>query len=234
MLVMTFDLVMPLKFPNDSGPIYQETIAGRFPVEPFNTFSNLIFLFIILYFGFKVYKNPKQHMFLAFVLPVIALSYVGGTMFHATRSHEIWLLLDWPPFPLLPFPPPLSFFLRVRKMCRQRLPLFMVFFALQLCARLLPAPDKMRISIGYVITAITILTPIVWYLRMTNMRSLWLILLAFGSFGLAVTFRVLDGQLGLLSMGTHWLWHLFGGIAVFFLIRYIFMDREYLLRDHLH
>ena len=28
------------------------------------------------------------------------------------------------------------------------------------------------------------------------------------------------------SMGTHWLWHLFGGIAVHFLIAYIYQDQK--------
>ena len=173
-------------------------------------------------------------MFLAFVLPVIAISYVGGTMFHATRSHEIWLLLDWVPIMLLCLAAVVFFIFKIRKIWWQRLLFFIAIFALQLGVRLLPVPVKMRISIGYVITAVTILTPIIWYLRMTNMRNFWLVLLAFGSFGLAVTFRVLDSHVKLLSMGTHWLWHLFGGISVFFLIRYILVDGQYRFRSHLH
>jgi len=27
-------------------------------------------------------------------------------------------------------------------------------------------------------------------------------------------------------MGTHWLWHTFGGIAVFFLLYYIYKDEQ--------
>ena len=52
------------KFPNNTGPIYQETIQGRLPVEPFNTFSNLIFIAILIFFILRIYKNPKQHIFL--------------------------------------------------------------------------------------------------------------------------------------------------------------------------
>lgn len=88
-------------FPQDSGPIYQETIAGRFPVEPFNTISNFLFLLIILYFSRKVYANYKQHLFLAYCLPVLFIGFIGGTLYHATRSAEIWLLLDWVPIVLL-------------------------------------------------------------------------------------------------------------------------------------
>ena len=89
------------EFPQDSGPIYLETVEGRFPIEPFNTYSNLIFSFLIIYWGIKVYKNPKQHQFLAWVLPIIGTSYIGGTIYHATRSREFWLRLDWMPIMLL-------------------------------------------------------------------------------------------------------------------------------------
>ena len=50
-------------FPHDSGPIYQETLAGRLPVEPFNTFSNIFFLLIILYFSIRVYSDYRQQRF---------------------------------------------------------------------------------------------------------------------------------------------------------------------------
>ena len=65
-LLLSFD-----SFPNDSGPIYQETMAGRLPVEPFNTFSNIFFLFIIIHFSLKVYSDYRNHRFLAWSLPVL-------------------------------------------------------------------------------------------------------------------------------------------------------------------
>ena len=65
---MLLALVQEL-FPNDTGPIYKETIAGRFPVEPFNTYSNLIFLFIVIYFGIRIYKEPKNQWFLMITIP---------------------------------------------------------------------------------------------------------------------------------------------------------------------
>lgn len=213
-----------MKFPNDSGPIYQETIEGRLPVEPFNTFSNLVFLILLIYFGVRVYKNPKQHVFLAFVLPMIAISYIGGTIFHATRSHEIWLLLDWVPIMLLSVAAVIYFVFKIEKRWFFRLLLVVGIFALQFSARLLAVPPKMRISIGYTITAITMLTPIFWYLYTIRWKNLNLIVFTLTSFIIAITFRTLDSQLVLLPMGTHWLWHLFGGVTVFFLIDFIYKD----------
>ncbi|MGA8854131.1 MAG: hypothetical protein WB492_08135, partial [Christiangramia sp.] len=83
-----------ISFPQDSGPIYQETLAGRLPVEPFNTYSNIFFLIIIIYFSLRVYRDYKNHRFLAWSLPVLFLGFIGGTVYHATRSHDIWMYMD--------------------------------------------------------------------------------------------------------------------------------------------
>jgi len=72
-------------FPNDSGPIYRETIAGRFPVEPFNTLSNLLFLAIIVYFSAKVYKDYKRQAFLALAIPILFIGFFGR---HGLSCHQ--------------------------------------------------------------------------------------------------------------------------------------------------
>ncbi len=213
-----------LKFPNDSGPIYLETIEGRFPVEPFNTYSNLIFVAILLYWGSKVYKNPRQHLFLAFVLPIIAISYVGGTIYHASRSHEFWLRLDWMPIMLLCFALIVYFIFKVVHSWWQRLLLLILIFGTSFFLRILPIADTWRISLGYIITAFTILLPIIWYVIKTKRRNLILVVSAFAVFGVAIYFRSIDLNQTFFPMGTHWLWHFFGGVAVHFLIAYIFKD----------
>lgn len=216
---------MPLKvFPQDSGPIYLETVEGRFPVEPFNTYSNLIFLVLIIYWGVKVYRNPKQHQFLAWVLPIIAISYVGGTVYHATRSHEFWLRLDWMPIMLLCAALVIYFIFKLLKSWWQRLLLIAILLGTSFLLRILPIPSGLRISLGYIITAATILVPLLWYLVKTNGRNVIYVVVAFLIFSVAIFFRSIDLHQNLLPMGTHWLWHLLGGIAVHFLIAYIFKD----------
>jgi hypothetical protein len=54
-------MVMPL----DQGPTYIETIMGRFPVEPWNTASNLLFLVIILYWVWRLKGQIRAHRFIA-------------------------------------------------------------------------------------------------------------------------------------------------------------------------
>ncbi|MGX1927875.1 hypothetical protein [Flagellimonas sp. 2504JD4-2] len=229
-LVSLFDAL--LKFPNDSGPIYLETIEGRFPVEPYNTFSNLIFVVLLIYWGAKVYKNSKTHLFLAWVLPIIAISYVGGTMYHATRSHEFWLLLDWMPIMFLCLALVVYFIFKVVRVWWKRLLWLVVIFGASYILRILPMPDTLRISLGYIITACTILIPLVWYLKQTKGKNLIWIVLAFTIFGVAIYFRSIDLKQTYFKMGTHWLWHFFGGVAVHYLITYIFKDNLLNLSAH--
>lgn len=226
-----------LKFPNDSGPIYQETIEGRFPVEPFNTFSNLIFIVTLIYFGRKIFKNPIQHPFFLFAIPVIFISWIGGTMFHGTRSHEFWLVLDWLPIMIVCLGGIVYFLGKIEKVWWKRVLLFLGILGLSIVPRLLPIPNTYRISFGYFITALTVVGPFVWYAFKTHWKNAKLILFGFLIFALAVTFRTLDnlvvkGSLDpVLPMGTHWLWHTFGGVAVFFLLHYIYKDRELIINE---
>lgn len=213
-------------FPKDSGPIYQETIEGRLPVEPFNTFSNLIFIVILIYFGKKIIKNPKKHPFFLFAIPVIFISWIGGTMFHGTRSHEFWLVLDWLPIMIVCLGGIIYFIGKITKKWWQRLLLFIGLIVLTILPRMLSLPKSYRISFGYLITAFTVLTPFLWYAYKTQWKRVQYILYGAGIFSLAILFRTLDNIMVLLPMGTHWLWHMFGGIAVFFLLYYIYKDQE--------
>ncbi|MHA7055599.1 ceramidase domain-containing protein [Aquimarina sp. M1] len=216
-----------LKVPNDSGPIYQETIMGRFPVEPFNTISNLVFLFIIVYFVIRIYKNPRQHLFLTFSLPILTIGFIGGTLFHGTRSHQVWLFMDWVPIMVLCMSAVFYFILKLYGIWWKRILVFTIVFSASIAVRMLPIPSVVRISLGYVITAITVLLPIILYLIKTNGQHKEMIILAFVFFVIAVSFRSADTfwETDFLYMGTHWLWHLFGGVSVFFLMQFVYKDK---------
>ncbi|WP_241077750.1 hypothetical protein [Flavimarina sp. Hel_I_48] len=214
------------EFPNDSGPIYRETVAGRFPVEPFNTLSNLVFLFIVIYFSLKVYKSPSKHPFLIWVIPIIGIAYVGGTVYHATRSAEIWLLMDWVPIMFLSLAGVVYFIIKWTETWSQRILLAAIILGAFFGLRMLPLHVSVKISFGYLVTALAIAIPIIGYLYKTHWYNAKDVIIAFAIFGLAVFFRTIDKHMdiALLWMGTHWLWHSFGGLAVFFLIRYIYKD----------
>ena len=214
------------QFPNDSGPIYQETLAGRIPVEPFNTFSNLVFLAIIFYLSKKIYQSKRKHLFLLSSLPIIFISWIGGTVYHATRSHEFWIMLDWVPIMLLSLMGVVYFIFKIKKEWKPRLLIITIIIVLSVLPRMLPIPEKYNSSVNYLLTAVSLVGPIFWYLYLTKWKHAKLMILACVIFLIAVFFRTLDNLMVVLPMGTHWLWHLFGGISVFFLLFYIYKDEE--------
>ncbi|MAG87697.1 hypothetical protein [Zunongwangia profunda] len=211
-------------FPNDSGPIYTETVAGRFPVEPFNTFSNIFFLAIVIYFSYRVYKNFRAHLFLSFALPVLFIGWIGGTIYHATRSHEIWLLMDWVPIDILCLSASLYFASKASSKKRQVLGLMLLVLLLVLGVRFIPFRSHGQ-TYSYIATAIGLLLPIGIHVYQTRFKHFRFMAFAVISFIMAISFRVLDRYIHF-SMGTHWLWHSFGAFSVFFLMKYVFHDAE--------
>jgi hemolysin III len=225
---MTIGYQVALPKVQDSGPIYAETIMGRIPVEPFNTTSNLVFLAVIIFFAIKIWRSGQRHYFIAAVLPIFFVGFIGGTLYHATRSSEIWLLLDWVPIVVLCLACSIYFVFKYASAWWLRLVILAAILVLNLLPRILPIPVGYATSAGYVGTAVAVLLPIFLYLYKTSWKYLPLVLAALLSFAAAVTFRTLDKKFEIdwLWMGTHWLWHTLGGIAVFWLMLYIYKDIE--------
>ncbi len=211
--------------PGDRGPIYLETVMGRFPVEPWNTFSNLLFLALIIYWAWRLAREGVgPHRFIAGALPVLFLGWIGGTVYHATRSANIWLFLDFGPIALLVAAAAIFFWRRVG--VTWWLVPVLVFgpFALVMgTISALDLPDASRPYLGYPTLALSLLLPVLWNLRQEAMADIGLVVGALAVFALAVTCRTLDGRalVETLPMGTHWLWHSFGAGAVQLLILYI-------------
>ncbi|BAO54743.1 membrane protein [Nonlabens marinus] len=221
-------LTVLLQTVNDSGPIYKETVMGRFPVEPFNTASNLVFLAVIIYFSIKIWKSTHSHYFLKAIMPIFFLGYIGGTVYHATRSAEFWLLLDWVPIVLLCFACSIYFVFKSARSWRYRLLLIAIIVGLNIIPATLPLPKGYGTSVGYIGSAVAVILPVVVYLYQTGWARAIYLGLAVGSFTIAVILRTLDKKYEMewLWMGTHWLWHTFGAIAVFWLVRFIYEDIE--------
>jgi hypothetical protein len=213
--------------PHDSGPIYRETLMGRFPVEPWNTWSNIVFLLVVIHWAWKVYPRIRRHGFLAGTLPVLLLGFVGGTVFHGTRSGEIWLLMDWVPIVLLCMACVVLFARRAGLPWVLLVPLLVLPFALRyLMLRVLEWPPGLVMNAGYAALGAVVLLPILAHLQRSSWHHWPWMAASACCFGAAVIFRSLDHVpvMSWMPMGTHWLWHAFGGVAVFFLIGYIWRD----------
>ena len=208
--------------PSDFGPIYAETLEGltlgRFPTEPWNTFSNLIFLALALHLAFLTKLDRKKHPLIVCSLPVLLVGWVGGTIYHGTRSHSVWLIMDFVPIGLLSFAAALTFWYRLtNRWIHSVALLLLVLIVGRVAVEYLIVDRGIKISMGYVSFAISLLLPITLIVA-KEARDLWVWLVMTAlSFTTAIICRSLDKD-HLLPMGTHFLWHLFGGLSVWFLM----------------
>ena len=214
----------------DSGPIYQETVLGRLPVEPFNTASNLLFLFIIIYWTIKIYPQFSRYRFLVYVLITLFVGYVGGTIYHATRSHEVWLVMDWLPIFILSVSGVVYFFRRLGVHWLIMTVVVWFPFGLTFILEAVPnLPRSMKNLIEYTSLALVILIPIFAYLRKTNWLFKGRILLGLLFFCIAIFFRTIDDTYisnEYFPMGTHFLWHTFGALAVHSVFSYLYLVKK--------
>jgi hemolysin III len=213
--------------PADFGPIYRETDMSQFPVEPYSTWSNLIFVFIIAYWARKI--SFSTHKFLAWCLVLLALGFVGGTIYHATRSHDIWLILDFGPLGLLAATATVYFWHLIERDHNEafhKLSKWFYLFTIVAISTVIALGGS--ISAGYTMIALCICFPAFIHCYLENWRSISSILLALLMFGIAITCRVYDRTFdsSLFPMGTHFLWHVFGGLSSFFVIDYLYKAVE--------
>lgn len=209
--------------PPDFGPFYTETRLAhpaQFPIEPWNTASNLIFLYIVIYFASITRLNGRKYPLMTTALPLLLIGFIGGTIYHATRSDRIWLVMDWGPIMVLSLLASV-FFISIATQSRiKALFVPVIFFT---CFRSLlgvsALPMGMRISIGYAGLALLILVPAYMVSKIYSKDRRYLVSAAL-FFVPAILFRYVD-PLALLPMGTHFLWHSFGGMSVWCLMKYI-------------
>ncbi len=145
----------------DSGPIYSETVAGRFPVEPINTISNFIFLFIIIYWAWRTRMNMLKYPMVVIGICMLAVGFIGGTLYHSMRNSEAWLVTDYMAIYFSVIAACLYLWFRITGNWFLVL-LFSVLPALilRIVAGLLVMSDRHFIAAAYVVQALLLLIPI--------------------------------------------------------------------------
>ena len=132
--------------------------------------------------------------------------------------------MDFVPIALLALAACVYFWLRILKTSLSKGLLWLGLYLILLVVRsLLPPAIRRNISFGYLFLALTIIMPAAIYCFMNARVGLSWLAGALLVFLPAVGFRWLDKQYELLPMGTHFLWHLFGGVSVFLLMQYIYL-----------
>jgi hemolysin III len=211
--------------PSDFGPIYAETLFGRFPVEPWNTFSNLIFILVFIHFFQKIQQQPRRYPITFVSLMILLVGFIGGTIYHATRSHNIWLFLDFMPIGVLVLLGTLFFWRKLTgSLWKALLLLILTLGASRLLSYLLITERHVRISFGYIMMAVVILLPAFLLSRKLSWKGRCSLIKAVVSFSGAVLCRIGDASWGkVLPMGTHFIWHILGGIATYYLFSFLLM-----------
>jgi len=214
--------------PNDQGPIYRETDMSRMPVEPWSTASNLIFLIVFIYFAIKTKYNYKKFPLLVVFISMLLVGWIGGTIYHATRSHDIWLKLDYMPIVFLVLMSSIYFW---RELVGKWILVFtftlLPIVSYRLLYEVIVLPHSVSISIGYTVMALVVVTPLILHCIYKNPKAWKFVAGALISFAIAITFRLIDEQVAdTITMGTHFLWHLFGGFCCFFMLYYIYSSEK--------
>lgn len=213
----------------DGGPIYTETDLDRFIAEPFNAGSNLLFLVIVVYWALRIRREPSR--FVAGALPVLFVGFVGGTVYHATRSHPVWLAMDWLPIFALCVAASVRY---VRRLGASRRSLLLVYGAPFAVIGLLGAvlPDELRPlvlpAVGYTTLASWVAGPLFLYVRAHPTLDRGPLVAAVAAFLVAISLRSLDrvAPWPLEATGTHFLWHAFGALSAHFVIGFVHADDQ--------
>lgn len=204
----------------DSGPIYTETQPDRWIVEPFNAASAFLFVLIVGYWLLRLRGQYRQHLFLSVSVGVLAIGGIGGTLYHAFRTSEVFLVMDWLPILLLCVAASGYFLYRATRSWAITLGFIVMAFVLDALSSFI-TPRRLSINLNYVFMGLTVLIPTALVLIRTNFRSAGWVITALLAFGVALLFRVADPW-GWLPMGTHFLWHTFGAVACFSMFAYVY------------
>ncbi|WP_343523027.1 hypothetical protein [Pedobacter sp.] len=212
--------------PPDGGILYTETNLNQLFPEPFNTITSCFFLAIALYWTIRLWGKFKQHKFLSIALVLLYIGGIGGTTYHGLRRWPVFIMMDWMPIMLLCLSAGIYF---LSKLIKWYFAILIVavyaFFQFYVRSLFSQGDFQVFININYAFMAAMVLFPVFGYLIKTEWRNGKWVGFALIAFIFALTFRVVD-KWGLLSMGTHFLWHTFGAIASFCMLNFIYLVND--------
>ncbi len=206
----------------DHGPIYTETDFSRLIVEPFNALSAFLFIIIAGYWFIRLWGQYKKHKFLTYIIILLTIGGIGGTIYHAFRYHQIFLFMDWIPIALIIFSMSFYFFQKSLKKWWIGIILIVLMFGLNII-NFMFFDIARSINLSYTMMGLTAAIPIFITLYKTKFYKWSYVAGSVSVMILAVLSRTFDKYLAmLLPMGTHFMWHLFGAIGTQFILLYIY------------
>ncbi len=210
----------------DGGPIYAETGGEGFLVEPWNSLTSLLMLIPVIYWLIRIWRENGTYKFMLYAIPLMALGGIGSALFHGFRVSIAFLIMDVAPSAILTLSLAIYFWYKLLKKWYYVLILFIPMMLIRFLVFAI-LPEHAAINSSYAVTGITILLPIPFLLVRMNYKGAWSIGLTLFSFGLALMFREADARAAVhLSIGTHFLWHVFSAIGGYFMLQYLYIFRK--------
>jgi len=206
----------------DGGLWYTETDPSRIIVEPFNAASAIVFIVIASWWLHNLKGKYAERSFLFIASIILMVGAVGGSIYHAFRYSSIFIFMDWLPILILCLMAATYFLYHVLHNIWLALLLMIGFIVLQIVVwNIGNTSGHNNINTNYALMALTVLFPLLLFLRKKKFHNWQLIASAIISFILALFFRIIDHDKWL-TVGTHFLWHLFGAIACHAMFLYIY------------
>jgi len=211
--------------PLDSGPLYKETLMGRWPVEPWNTWSTLAFLALVLYWFFKIRKNWRQHKMIMVCVILVGIGFVGGFLYHSFRNSIWWLMIDWVPVLLTANVVALFYWKQIVE--RWWLAVICTYAPLLLSIPLRKATafdSTMHMVVGYSAVFLAVIFPLIFFSWKTRCKNIIYMLVGIVAITAAILLRTYDNHamLAVFPMGTHFLWHTLGAFTCHMLMLYTY------------
>lgn len=208
--------------PTDGGIIYTETNINNVFPEPLNAATSLLFLFLAVFWTFRLWGRTRQHTFLFYAVVLLYIGGIGGTIYHGLRRWSFFIVMDWLPIMLLCIAAGVYFLARLTKWYFATA-LVVIYIAFQFYLRtIMEGNIHLFININYAVMASLVLFPVLGYLIKTKFEDGIWVGLALLAFIFALTFRIADNW-AWVSFGTHFLWHLFGAVAAYCMFQYIYL-----------
>jgi len=219
------------KMPDKCDP-NAETNMNNFPVEPINAFSNIIFLAIIIYWTVKTKFRIRLYPLIVITMPLISVGFICGTMFHLLRNDIIWHHLNLLSILYAVIATSVYLWWRV---VRNWWKTFFLTLSIPLLFQgfLFFIQPIGKISVGMVFSVmfLSILIPSGLHCLKNGYFNFKYLILSSLFFSIGIIFRTFDRFfIGHHSIGTHFAWHICGGLSIFFFLKYIYESDRHLTR----
>jgi len=221
-------MLLLLKFrAPDGGLLYTETNLNSLLPEPLNTLTSCFFFLLAVYWIVRLKGFTSRHSFLSIASWLLLIGSVGGTIYHGLRKYPVFILMDWLPILLLCIMASAWFWIKVLQSPAAAAAVFIIFFLIEAAIYYLRKQEgeHLAANLNYAFMAAMVLIPVILYLiKIRFFQAKW-VFAALLSFCAALFFRIADAW-PLLHFGTHFLWHIFGVIAVYSMFRFIYLLNE--------